>query len=120
MKMIWLRIVSWAMISCGLGNALNWLLVPADEFYSAVIYLVPFLVLGFQETPLSRKHPKSIIGMPLYSEINYKRLTFWGIPISPAKEILPDFGPMFGAFRERGDAGQVGVPVVIRKLLLNL
>lgn len=118
--MIWLRIVSWAMISCGIGSGLNWLLAPTDEFYSALIHLLPFFVLGFQEKPLSRKQPKSIIGMPLYTEINYKRLTFWGIPISPRKEILPDFSLMFGAFRERENAEQAGVPVVIRKLLLNL
>lgn len=79
------RLIAWIITCLLLGKGIVWAFAPADIFYSAAAFIVPFIIFGFQYRLLEQA-TRSVIGMPLYSEgFNFKQLTFWGIPISSSK-----------------------------------
>ncbi len=112
-----MELLRWICICLALSLGLDCFIRPNDSFYSALIYLLPFVVFGFQCRLLDRE-PRVVIGMPLYSDrMQFMRLTFWGIPISSARIRQNDSGlvyDFYGAVRKTPF-----FPIVLSKFVNN-
>jgi hypothetical protein len=92
--MTFLRIIFWGVVCCGIGMILNWAFSPSNAMHCVGLFAIPFVLLGFQEDSLFKMPCRSVIGMPLYANhLNYRRLTFWGIPIGGKRDERHGFRP---------------------------
>lgn len=117
--MMFLRILFWGFVCWGIGILLNWALSPTTSMHGAALFVIPFVLLGFQDKPLFEKSSRSVIGMPLYSDrLDYRQLTFWGIPIGDRREVLlkPSMGRDMIRCRAYPPNPQF-MPVVLSKML---
>ncbi len=81
-----LKLCVWLVISLGIGKVINQYLQPTELFYAILIFIIPFLVFGFQTDLRSATNIYSLFGFDIFkSTVDYERSTFWGIPIN--KEI---------------------------------
>jgi hypothetical protein len=119
--MTFLRNLFWGFVCCGIGMLLNWALAPSNVMHCVGLFAIPFVLLGFQEDALFRKPYRSVIGMPLYANHpNYKRLTFWGIPIGGRGDELRNFRSAIKAVPLTSDyRNRHYVPVVLSKIMHN-
>ena len=90
--MIW-KIGLWALVAYYGGEFLNALFEPVEGWQTAVVYALPFALLGVltQKFGASRRWWKSWFDPRLYLQphAKYSRLTFWGLPLGSPQEIDP-------------------------------
>jgi hypothetical protein len=78
--MVWV-IAIWLSVSLALGVLAQAVLAPTGPM-AAAVFLLPFLVLGFQERFRAEATGYRLLDIELFAPGRpYRQMTFWGIPI---------------------------------------
>ncbi len=110
--------LTWIFVCISIGLCLNWIIEPTGNLSTAILFVFPFVVLGFQERPEKPKSSRNVIGMRLYGSNHSFRLTFWGIPIQRANMNVR-YNPVVNFLSDsvHYSKAQQFTPVILRKLL---
>jgi hypothetical protein len=86
--MIW-KLLIWLLLSFLFGKGLNLLFSPAEVFYSAALFIFPFILFGIQERYYTERTIFDFFGFTFFTkDIHYKKLTLWGIfPLSKKEKV---------------------------------
>jgi len=111
---MWIKLGVWAAIAAAAGWILNQLLTPAVVAYAIAIYAIPIVALGFQTQTSDSVKRWQLFGYQIVDwKAKYRRLTWWGIPITEPEEIESEISVLEGL----KDALPVLLSNILRRLL---
>lgn len=77
-----LKIILWLLVSFSLGKSMNFLFSPSELLYSSVLFIVPFIAMGFQQGIRTTRSSFSVFGKKFRAKAQTTKInTFWGIPV---------------------------------------
>lgn len=77
-----LKIAMWVGLSFAFGKGLNFLFSPSEVVYSSLLFVSPFVLMGFQQDLKTTRNSSSLFGKKIRTKSQTVRVTtFWGIPI---------------------------------------
>jgi len=111
------RLAVWGGFSVLSSKMLISYFSPTEIAYSMLVFLVPFIALGFQKLEVSETDAFHLFGIPLWSKtVRGTRLSFYGIPIGKLQpaETVRTWGPNDPTFVRLLASS---MPYVVRALL---